>query len=96
MHEVQSRRPIHLMNINQVAALLSVSPKTVYYWVNRNEIPFTRVGRHLRFNADEVIGFFRQKTDDSRLSCRPAPPLLEDLARSLKIGRRGPALQRKE
>jgi excisionase family DNA binding protein len=34
-----------LLTPNEVSVLLNVSLHTVYYWVERNEIPFFRVGR---------------------------------------------------
>lgn len=58
-----------LLTPTDVSALLSVSLHTVYYWVERNEIPFIRVGRHLRFVSDEVLNFFRRRTEDSKPSC---------------------------
>lgn len=72
-----------LLNLVEVAALLSVSPKTIYYWVARSEIPFTRVGRHLRFDASVVVEYFKEKTLDSRVPCRSPGSLLHDPQRSL-------------
>ena len=48
-----------LYDLCGIAQFLGVSPKTVYYWVSRREIPYIKVGRHLRFQVAEVIEFFR-------------------------------------
>ena len=53
-----------LLTVDEMANELHVSTKTVYYWVGRFEIPFMKVGRHLRFNRDEVFQFFQSKTAD--------------------------------
>lgn len=53
---------ITLTNLKQTAEILGVSPKTVYYWVSRREIPFLKIGRHLRFQVPEVIAFFKTKS----------------------------------
>lgn len=55
-----------LVTPGELSQLLKVSLKTIYYWVERNEIPFTKIGRHLRFEPNEVIQFFREKTRKSR------------------------------
>ena len=51
-----------LLNAKQIAEALSVSVDTIYYWVSRNEIPFLKVGRHLRFSLGAVLGFFEERT----------------------------------
>lgn len=51
-----------LLDLHEMASLLSVSPKTLYYWVSRREVPFTKVGRHIRFNPREVLDFYHNKT----------------------------------
>ena len=51
-----------LLTIIEIADLLSVSVKTVYWWVNRAEIPFLKIGKHLRFDASKVLEFFEEKT----------------------------------
>lgn len=63
-----------LLNVNEIAALLNVSNKTIYWWVNRSEIPFVKVGKHLRFEADKVLNFFRERTEDLRPHQPCLPP----------------------
>ena len=52
-----------LLKIAEIATLLHVPIKTVYWWVNRREIPFLKVGKHLRFDVGKVLGFFSEKTE---------------------------------
>lgn len=54
-----------LLTIADLSKELHVSIKTIYYWVGRLEIPFLKIGRHLRFSRDEVLQYFKQKTEDS-------------------------------
>ncbi len=53
----------------EMAELLRVSPKTIYYWATRREIPFVRVGRHIRFVTHDVISHFFEKTRSADPSC---------------------------
>ena len=55
-----------LLSVDDIAAELNVSVKTIYYWVGRLEIPFLKIGRHLRFDRDEVLQYFKQRTEDGR------------------------------
>lgn len=68
-----------LLTIGEMANELHVSPKTVYYWVGRFEIPFLKVGRHLRFKRDEVLQFFQERTRD-RIPCLGSDRLVEPMA----------------
>ena len=75
-----------LVTPKDIASLLKVSAKTVYYWVRRNQIPFVRVGRHIRFSSEEVLGYFYQRTEELKPSCVRAQLLVnKGDSRSLKI-----------
>lgn len=50
------------VTVKQLASLLNVSPATIYYWVSRLEIPFLKVGKHLRFDVQAVIDTFDSRT----------------------------------
>jgi excisionase family DNA binding protein len=83
-----------LLTIGQVSDLLKVPIKTVYWWVHRGEIPYLKVGRHLRFEPVRVLDSFRQKTEES--VAKPCFPDLLSLNSeradcSLKIGARSTA-----
>ncbi len=58
----EMKTAFNVVTLVEMARLLKVPQKTVYYWVNRREIPFTKVGRHLRFDPEEVIHYFKQRT----------------------------------
>lgn len=78
------------MTLDEVARYLHVSRKTVYYWVGRAEIPFVRVGRHLRFDPGAVMRHFSMKTEheDPAISCANERAVLKSRsgAWSLKTG----------
>ena len=65
-----------LLRLSEIALALNVSENTIYYWVSRYEIPFLRIGRHLRFKHDEVLQFFINRTKD-RAPCRGTHRLIE-------------------
>lgn len=74
----------------EIASLLQVSIKTIYYWVMRNEIPYLKIGRHLCFKKESVIEYFQLKTQASKPACfQSVGPLLSTPSkrRSLKIDR---------
>ena len=73
-----------LLTLKQIAAHLNVSQHTIYYWVERHEIPVIRLGRLLRFRLDEVLKYFEQKTTDHRESCTGSPDSATPPLRSLK------------
>lgn len=49
-----------LLSLTELAALLKVSPSTVRYWLTQKKIPYTKFGRHLRFDRDEVLAHFKK------------------------------------
>ena len=53
-----------LVTIAQLAEHLQLSVGTIYYWVHRREIPYMKIGKHLRFNLNEVMGYFGTATKD--------------------------------
>lgn len=77
MLSVQRSENNSLLTIEEIASELKVSTKTVYYWVGRFEIPFVKIGRHLRFNRDVVLHFFERKTKE-RFPCLPDQILIEN------------------
>lgn len=67
-----------LLTIEEMAGELNVSTKTIYYWVGRFEIPFLKIGRHLRFQRDVVFQFFQERTME-RIPCLAAKGLVEPM-----------------
>ncbi|MBI4402660.1 MAG: helix-turn-helix domain-containing protein [Deltaproteobacteria bacterium] len=75
-----------LCTVSDLATQLKVPRQTIYYWVERNEIPFLRIGRHLRFISADVFRFFAEKTAQSKPNCnRGRRPVDNDGNRSLTI-----------
>lgn len=50
--------PPVLLTVEELASFLKVSPHTIYYWVSRSGIPAIRMGKHLRFDRDQVLAHF--------------------------------------
>lgn len=74
-----------LLSPPQIADLLGVSVKTIYHWVHRKGIPFIKVGKHLRFNSQDVIRYFQQRTGDAGTPCPQTSTLVDSgRFRSLK------------
>lgn len=54
MRDVESR----IVNIQELSRILNVPVATMYYYKNAGMLPFFKVGKHLRFDLDEVINHF--------------------------------------
>lgn len=48
-----------LLTVRDVAEILNVSPKTVYYWCYLNMIPHLKVGGSVRFYYEEVVAWLK-------------------------------------
>ena len=66
-----------LLDVDQLAVQLNVPKKTIYYWVSRNEIPYLKMGRHLRFDLHQIIQHFSEKTRTKSPGCSPIVGLLQ-------------------
>jgi excisionase family DNA binding protein len=53
----------HLLNVVEVAELLRISPRATYRAAERGDLPALRIGRLLRFDAEEVLAALRQSRD---------------------------------
>jgi len=62
-------RPTELVNVNEAAQFLAVSPSTLYGWVWQRRIPFVKVGRAVRFDMADLEQFVAQNRIQAR---RPA------------------------
>ncbi len=51
-----------LLTVTQLAEHLQLGIGTIYYWVHLREIPFIRVGKHLRFDLRVVLRHFAEVT----------------------------------
>jgi excisionase family DNA binding protein len=50
-----------LLAVNEVAALLQVSSKTVRRWIERQELRTYRLGRQLRVAEEDLTAFLAQR-----------------------------------
>ena len=57
---VTATRPTQLVNVNEAAQFLAVSPSTLYGWVWQRRIPFVKVGRAVRFDMADLEHFISQ------------------------------------
>ena len=57
---VSVARPTQLVNVNEAAQFLAVSPSTLYGWVWQRRIPFVKVGRAVRFDMADLERFISQ------------------------------------
>lgn len=53
------------LNPKELAERINVPVNTIYFWVSRGEIPFTKMGKHIRFSLSEVMDFFKLKTQEN-------------------------------
>lgn len=54
--EIQLPDPLpKFLKVKEVAALLRLSPRTVYDWVSQRKIPFRKVGDRTIFYLDEIL-----------------------------------------
>ena len=67
---------MQLVTVSDLAQTLKVPLKTIYYWVGARSIPFVKVGRHLRFDVDQVLAWFKERTALTHASCRDALDLV--------------------
>jgi PTS system nitrogen regulatory IIA component len=47
--------PERLLTVRDVAKWFKVHEKTVYEWAERGKLPFIRLGKRLRFQADDIL-----------------------------------------
>jgi excisionase family DNA binding protein len=63
---VTTARPTQLVNVNEAAQFLAVSPSTLYGWVWQRRIPFVKVGRAVRFDMADLERFISQNRIPTR------------------------------
>ncbi len=60
-----------LLSVQQAAAYLGLSPKTLYAWIEAGRIPFVALGRRRMLDLRELDGFIvRNTVTPSRLRGR--------------------------
>lgn len=65
MNEQISTNAKKLINVKEVASSLGVPVSWIYQRTRRGPkgVPHIRVGKHIRFNLEEVISYFKQGED---------------------------------
>jgi len=53
-----------LISASEIAERLGIQCQTVYLWARQKRIPFSRVGRLVKFDEAEVLARFKANTDD--------------------------------
>lgn len=59
-------RPSELVNVNEAARFLAVSPSTLYGWVWQRRISFVKVGRAVRFDISDLQRFIAENRVEAR------------------------------
>ncbi len=54
--------PTAVLDVHEAAAYLGVSEVTLYRLVRRREVPYTRVGRSIRFRVEELERYLEERT----------------------------------
>jgi len=74
--QMRANAPAHrgLLTVDEFAAALGLSPKTIRQWTWRRAVPFVRVGRAIRFRQETVEEILNRGTVPpwSRASDRPS------------------------
>lgn len=55
-----------LINIDELAEMLSVKKATIYWWIRGNQIPHLKLGRLVRFDPERIDEWLQNKTMKSR------------------------------
>ena len=45
---------MRLLKAKEIAAIIGVQPSTIYQWTHQRFIPHVKIGKLVRFNADDV------------------------------------------
>jgi len=73
--------PRRIMTATEVADYLKVNPDTIYVLAGKGQIPFFRIGIHLRFHRDAIEKWMTDRTSEvlkkSGAAVRAAPKKAE-------------------
>ena len=68
MSNVQESK-VRMVDVDGVAAYLSLSPHTIRDWVKKGRIPFVKLGRAVRFDLKELESWVESKKVPQVLHC---------------------------
>jgi excisionase family DNA binding protein len=54
-----------LLTLKEAASLLAVKPRTMYAWVAERRIPFSKVGRLLRFDRVALLAWAASQAQEN-------------------------------
>jgi excisionase family DNA binding protein len=62
--EIRPSDPLpRLLEVEEVAALLRLKPRTIYNMVSQRRIPFRKAGRRVRFDPKEIEQWTKANAD---------------------------------
>ena len=53
----------YLVDVNQIAEMLGVPESWIYNKTRTKQIPFVKLGKYCRFDAQEVMAWAKNQTD---------------------------------
>ena len=68
--QAATTRAPQLVNVNEAAQFLAVSPSTLYGWVWQRRIPFVKVGRAVRFDMADLERFVTKNRIEARVPAK--------------------------
>jgi excisionase family DNA binding protein len=68
--QLTTTRPAQLVNVNEAAQFLAVSPSTLYGWVWQRRIAYIKVGRAVRFDMADLERFVAENRIRARLRAK--------------------------
>lgn len=57
-----------LLNAQEIAELIGVQPSTIYQWTHQSFIPHIKIGKLVRFNADDISRWLSNLKNKGRKS----------------------------
>jgi excisionase family DNA binding protein len=49
------------MTVSQLAEYLQISKQTIYNWICKGEIPYSKIGRRVRFKREDIVRWSEDK-----------------------------------
>jgi excisionase family DNA binding protein len=51
-----------LLNVNEAAERLGITSGTLYHWVSKGKVPYTKIGGKLLFRESDIDNFIEDNT----------------------------------
>lgn len=49
-----------MLTVREISKLFSIHPNSIYYYISTGEIPFLKLGKHIRFEYSKVLEFMKE------------------------------------